>query len=309
MATVLPPGEHGPLRPGEVRIDDVRSPLLEGGPQRADEGVVFVHGNPGSSRDWIDLAGKVSTFARTIALDMPGFGRADRPARFEYTVEGYARHLAGALEALGIRRVHLVLHDFGGAWGLAWAASRPDALATVTLVNVGILPGYRWHSLARIWRTPILGELFMASTSRRSFRLLLRRGNPRGLPPEFVDRMYDEFDAGTRRAVLRLYRATDVGRSFQAIAAAARTWRAPALVIWGAHDPYLPVAYAERQREYFPNVRVVVLPGSGHWPLADDPDVVAAEIVPFLRQQVGTLASQGAPGATRTEPARPGMEP
>jgi pimeloyl-ACP methyl ester carboxylesterase len=309
LATALPPGEHGVLRPGEVRVDDVRSPLLEGGPPHAEEAVVFVHGNPGSSRDWVDLAGRVSAFARAVALDMPGFGRADRPARFEYTVQGYARHLAGALDALGIRRAHLVVHDFGGAWGLAWAASRPDALATLTLVNVGILPGYRWHYLARIWRTPILGELFMASVSRTGFRLLLRHGNPRGLPPEFVDRMYDDFDAGTRRAVLRLYRATDPSVFFRAFAAATRTWRAPALVIWGAHDPYVPVAYAERQREYFTGARVVVLPGSGHWPFVDDPEAVASELVPFLRPQIGTLARPAVPNAAPAERARPERGP
>ena len=274
------------LRAGEIRVDGVRSPLLEGGRLESDEAVVFVHGNPGSSRDWTRLATAAAEFGRVVALDMPGFGRADKPPGFEYTVRGYARHLAGALAELHIRRAHLVLHDFGGPWGLAWAAAHPHEFATATLVDTGVLSGYRWHYLARIWRTPLLGELFQATATRRGFHLLLRHGNPRGLPREFIDQMFDDYDRGTRRAVLKLYRATgDPGR-MEEMARALRPLARAALVVWGKHDPYIPVSYAERQREVFPSAKVVVLEQSGHWPFADDPDAVAQAVLPFLRGQL-----------------------
>ena len=278
------------LRTGDARVAGVRSPVLEGGPQGAEEAVVFVHGNPGSSRDWEALATPVSEFARVVAPDMPGFGQADKPDGFAYTVDGYARHLADILDQLGVRRAHLVLHDFGGPWGLAWAAAHPDAFASATLINTGVLLGYRWHYLARIWRTPALGEIFMATTSRPGFRLLLKQGNPRGLPKPFVDRMYDDFDQGTKQAVLRLYRATDnPGQMAQELARTLRPLNRPALVVWGKRDPYIHVRYAERQRRVFPDARVVILERSGHWPFADDPVAVANAVVPFLRQQVGAM--------------------
>jgi pimeloyl-ACP methyl ester carboxylesterase len=273
-------------RTNEVEVAGVRSPLIEAGEAAAGEAVVFVHGNPGSSQDWIDLVEKVGTFGRAVAPDMPGFGRADKPEHFDYTVGGYARHLDGILKALAIRRVHLVLHDFGGAWGLAWAATHPDEFASVTLINIGVLPNYRWHYLARVWRTPVLGELFMATSSRPAFHLLLKHGNPRGLPKAFVDRMYDDFDRGTRRAVLRLYRATDMPQASGALSTALRALDRPALVIWGAHDPYISVRYAALQREAFPSATVVVLDDSGHWPFADDPVGVANAVVPFLRRNL-----------------------
>jgi pimeloyl-ACP methyl ester carboxylesterase len=274
------------LRAGEISVDGVRSPLLEGGRAESDEAVVFVHGNPGSSRDWTRLATAAAEFGRVVALDMPGFGRADKPPGFEYTVRGYARHLAGALAGLHIRRAHLVLHDFGGPWGLAWAAAHPHEFATVTLIDTGVLSGYRWHYLARIWRTPLLGELFQATATRRTFHLLLKHGNPRGLPREFIDQMFDDYDRGTRRAVLKLYRATgDPGR-MEEMAQALRPLARPALVVWGKHDPYIPVRYAERQREVFPSAKVVVLEQSGHWPFVDDPGAVAQAVLPFLREQL-----------------------
>ena len=275
------------IEAGSVRVASVRSPYCACGDSRSTEAAVFVHGNPGSSEDWRSLVAAVGRFGRAIALDMPGFGKADKPPDFDYTVEGYARHLDGALAQLGVRRAHLVLHDFGGAWGLAWAAAHPETVASLTLINIGLMPGYRWHYMARIWRTPIVGEIFQATATRWGFHASLRHGNPRGLPRAFVDRMYDDYDRGTRRAVLRLYRATSDPGSLSAAFAAGHPARdVPVLVIWGAADPYVPVAYAERQREFFPRARVVTLERSGHWPFADDPDAVAAEVVPFLKGQM-----------------------
>jgi len=99
----------------------IRSPVFAAGSPQASDAVVFVHGNPGSSTDWSDLVEQVAPFSRAFAPDMPGFGQADKPADFDCTVAGYARHLGAMLDAEGIRRAHLV-HDFGGPWDLAWAA-------------------------------------------------------------------------------------------------------------------------------------------------------------------------------------------
>ena len=278
-------------------IDGLVTPLSSVGDPSSSEAVVFVHGNPGSRRDWDDLLSRVAPFARGIALDMPGFGHAERPRNFSYTVEGYARFLSAALDALGVERTHLVLHDFGGPWGLEWAIANPDRFASVVLINTGALVDYRWHYLAKIWRTPVAGEAFQATTTRSGLRMALRHGNPRGLPRAFVDRMYDDTDAGTTRAVLSLYRAADdPGADGRRQAEALAPLDRPALVVWGAHDPYIPVAIAERQRAAFPSAQIAVLEDSGHWPFADDPDGVGRHVEPFLRAVVaGRPARAAAP--------------
>jgi pimeloyl-ACP methyl ester carboxylesterase len=273
------------LRERQLIVDGLRTRVLEAGTEGAGEAAVFVHGNPGSSRDWEDLASAVGEFGRAVALDMPGFGKAERPAAFDYTVGGYTAFLGAALRELGVERAHLVVHDFGGAWGLVWAAQNPGAFASAVLINAGVLTGYRWHYLAKIWRTPLLGELFMATTTRAGFRLLLRQGNPRGLPPAFVDRMYDDFDSGTKRAVLRLYRATNAG-AMGGLTATFHQLDRPALVVWGKRDPYIPFVQAARQRESFPHARITILEDSGHWPYADNPERVAELVVPFLHKQL-----------------------
>jgi pimeloyl-ACP methyl ester carboxylesterase len=273
------------MRETQVVVDGVRSPVHEAGEEGADEAVVFVHGNPGSWHDWADLLQRVGGFARAVAPDMPGFGSADKPDGFDYTVEGYAAHLDGVLAELGIRRAHLVLHDFGGGWGLVWAAKRPEALASVVVMDTGVLIGYRWHYLAKMWRTPGLGEVFLGTATFPLFKLFMRQGNPRGLPEEAVRRMFDSMDRGTNRAILRLYRSTPAG-VLEGPLPAMRERDPPALVVWGRHDPYVKVEQAELQRRAFPSAEVVVLDESGHWPMLDDPEGVARVVVPFLRRQL-----------------------
>lgn len=269
---------------GSVEVDGIRSPLLQAGPPDATEAVVFHHGNPGSCEDWRRALAAVGTFARAVAVDQPGFGQADKPAGFDHTYAGHAKHLARVYDRLGIERAHVVGHDLGGRWMLDWAAQNPDRFASAVIVAGGVLLDYRWHYLARIWRTPVIGEMFMKVPSRRLFRVLLRRGNPRGLPVEFVNRMYTDMNGPTRKAIISLYRPTFDwnARSYELSRELAKLDR-PALVVWGEADPYIPAAQAERQRESFPRAEITVLDRSGHWPFVDAPERFEAALVPFLR--------------------------
>ena len=279
----------------EVSVGGVRSPVLAAGPPDGAEAVVFVHGNPGPADDWRGLLSRAGELGRAVAPDMPGYGQAGKPRNFRYSVDGYADYLGALLDQLGITRAHIVAHDFGGPWALAWAASHPSALASVTLVNSGVAIGYRWHRYARIWRTPVLGEVFMATASRPGFRLLLGRENPL-LTREQIDRIYDAFGSWpTKRAVLKLYRATPAAM-LGAPAAALRALDRPALVIWGTQDAYLPREQAGQQRQAFPSAQVELLEGHGHWVMHEDPGRVASLVIPFLRQQLpGPATAAGSP--------------
>jgi pimeloyl-ACP methyl ester carboxylesterase/2-polyprenyl-6-methoxyphenol hydroxylase-like FAD-dependent oxidoreductase len=287
--------EHGDgVRLGELCVDGLHTPLREAGPPEATEAVVFLHGNPGSSADWAPLLAATGRRWRAVAWDAPGFGHATSQVEVRQSVAAHADFVGRALDALGIERVHLVAHDFGGPWGLTWAAGVPDRFASAVLLGTGALPGYRWHALARLWRTRPAGELFMATTTRLGFRLLLRRGNPRGFPRAFIDRMYNDFDRATRDAVLELYRSVpDVAGAGERLAQALRPLDRPALVLWGRRDPYIPVEHAERQRAAFPSAEIRVLERSGHWPFVDDPATVTAALTGFLARHAGKPADRG----------------
>jgi pimeloyl-ACP methyl ester carboxylesterase len=274
------------LRSSRVSVDGVSTRVVEGGPTNAADAVVFVHGNPGSARDFDDLVATGGAFARTVAFDISGYGESDHYAAHIQSTDGAARYIGGVLDELGIRRAVLVLHDFGGPWALQWAVGDPDALIGAVLMNSGVFIDYIPHPFAIEWATPVAGELQMASTTREGFRATLQAANPRGLPPDYVDRMYDGYDRATRCAALRYYRSAirlenaNVPREQAAVLS--RRPR-PALVIWGEQDIFIPPKHAEDQREAFPDAQVHYFEDSGHWPFIDNPDRTRDLFVTFLR--------------------------
>jgi pimeloyl-ACP methyl ester carboxylesterase len=265
-----------------LTVEGITTSALVGGAGRPGEAVVFVHGNPDCGSDWMPLMTRVAPMATVIAPDLPGFGAAgERPNR-DYTVGSYARFLDGVIRQLGIDRVHLVAHDFGGPFAAAWAADHPANVASVTFINTGVLLEYRWHRMARLWRTPVLGELVMRRTNRAVARAMLARDNP-GLPAQWVDTIVSHLmPTKTRRAVLRLYRSTR-SQDMDNLAARLREHDHDALVLFGAADAYIPVEQAHRQVRAFPRADIRVLPGLGHWCWLESTDEVAAPLIGFLR--------------------------
>jgi pimeloyl-ACP methyl ester carboxylesterase len=278
------------IRSSDIEALGMRTPLVEAGPPDASEAVVLLHGNPGSLEDWRALLPAVGAVGRAVAFDLPGFGGADKPEYLDYSSGTFAGFIGAAINQLGIRRAHLVMHNLGGT-GLLWAAANPDRIGSLCLIDTGVLLDFRWHWTARMYRAPLIGGLMVRTTTRAGFRAAMRLYNPqpRPLPPAAVERMWRDYVPATRRAAQRFYRATPA-EVMQLLQPALRALDPPTLVIWGAHDPAVPVLQAERQRESFPSADVVVLDDSGHWPMLDDPEGVERALVPFLR---GHLTAAG----------------
>ncbi|MBI5311212.1 MAG: alpha/beta hydrolase [Actinobacteria bacterium] len=269
------------LREGKITCEGVSAPYIEAGPEGEKQAVVYVHGNPGSSGDWRDLVARTGEFARAIAIDVQGFGQSDKPHPhdFDYTAAGLGIHLAHQLDQLGVERAHFVGHDFGGPFAVFATLFRPERTASLSFVNSGVLRGYRWHFWARVWRTPVLGELSMMAMNRTGMRRTLG-----DLPADFIDEMWHNFDRRTRRVVLRLYRTTNT--EDQAIAVPLlRAANFPSVVIWGDDDPFIAPKFAERNLEAFPGATVHHVRG-GHWPFIDNADAVAELLMPFLRERL-----------------------
>lgn len=273
------------LRRSSVSVDGLASPIIESGESGAREAVVFVHGSPGCGEEFAGLVGKAGEFGRAIALDMPGFGQAAKPspADFIYDVPNMGVHLAGIVRELGVERVHYVGHDFGGAWSLIAAVYEPLAIGSLTMINSGMMRGTRWHKIARVYRTPVLGELFMAIANKQGFQRTLSE-----LPQSDIDLMWSNFDRRSRQAILALYRSTDIEQQtaqLPQLRLLGQQW--PALVIFGADDPFLPSRLAHRNREALVQADVHLIAGAKHWPHLTHEQAVADLLMPFLRQSRG----------------------
>ena len=188
-----------------------------------------------------------------LAPDLPGFGRSGKPGHFDYSISGYARFIEQYLDLLEVERVRLVVHDWGVV-GLAFAQRHPERIERLVVMNaMPFLPGYRWHRTARLWRTPLLGELAMGATTRPVLRRSSHESNatPGPLPDAWLDTVLDHFDQGTQRAILRLYRSSPPEVLAQAGADLHRL-EMPALVVWGLRDPYIPARFAAEYARALP---------------------------------------------------------
>ena len=231
---------------------------------------LYVHGVPTSSSDFVPFLAA----AGGIAVDLPGFGRSAKPAGRAYVIAEYDLFLERFLDALALERVNLVVHDWGAA-ALAFAQRRPERIGRLVVINaVPLLPRYSWHPIAKLWRTPLVGEAMMALTTRSTARLLTRPANVTAgpLPDAWIDETLATLDEGTKRAILRLYRSSPA----DVLTAAGRrlaTIDAPALVAWGARDPFIGLEFAYAYANAL-HAELEILPDAGHWPWLDDPELV-----------------------------------
>jgi pimeloyl-ACP methyl ester carboxylesterase len=98
--------------------------------------VLCLHGVPASSFLYRKVLPELAARGlRGVAFDLPGLGLAERPADFDYSWSGLARWTAHAIDALGIDRCHLVVHDIGGPIGFEWAIAHPERVLSLTVLN------------------------------------------------------------------------------------------------------------------------------------------------------------------------------
>jgi pimeloyl-ACP methyl ester carboxylesterase len=214
--------------------------------------VLYLHGVPTASWLWQPFLERTGG----VAPDLPGFGQSAKPAYFGYSIAGYDRFLGAFAEAVGLERMSLVVHDWG-AVGLAFAQRFPERIERLVLFNsVPFLPGYRWHRIARGWRTPVLGELMMGFTTRWAFR--------REMPREVADAAWEDFDHGTQRAILKLYRASPEA-TLERAGERLGELRCPALVVWPDRDPYLPEELGRRYADALGGEAQLESVDGGHW--------------------------------------------
>src|SRR5881275_2576510 len=214
---------------------------------------------------------------QAVAPDLPGYG--DSP----YTGDGTWRAHIDALDAFHreqeLGEVVLVVHDWRGLLRLRWACEHADLIRGMVISNTGFFPDGRWHGMAEALRTPGQGEQLVSDLDRDGFAAMLR-----GVLPQIDDRTIDEYfkayaDDDRRRGQLELYRSGDFSELKDYDLSRLGV---PTLVLWGADDPFAPVAGAHRFAKELPDVEVNVLDGAGHFVFDDEPEQTSAAVVAFL---------------------------
>jgi haloalkane dehalogenase len=221
------------------------------------EPVVLMHGVPVSSflyRKVLPLLAERGL--RGVAFDLPGMGLAEKPAEFDYSWSGLGRWTGDAIDALGIDRCHLVLHDIGGPVALEWALRNRDRVRTLTVLDTLIDVG----QFRRVWTMnlaapPVIGPLWVASVRPPAARWLFYLqgiGDRSAVPAYEVDAHFALLhrDGGGRsfRKVIRGFELTEEKERFYTQGLGEAGW--PATILWADRDP----ALGEDRRRVFEDV-------------------------------------------------------
>ncbi|QJY49620.1 alpha/beta fold hydrolase [Pseudonocardia broussonetiae] len=279
-----------PLRHHRAALGDVDLHYVTAG---EGDPVVLLHGWPQTWYCWRHLIPLLAPHHRVIAPDLRGLGESTGPARYD------KRTLAGDVlrlvrEELGIDRFHLVGHDWGGVTAFSLAAHHPDALATLTVVDVTVpgaggtdiaQGGARWHH--GLHRTPDLPEELVTGREEVYLGWFYRTFGHRPLPEEDVReylRTYTRPD--NLRAGFGLYRATPQDVADNTAVIARGPLRMPVLAVGGASGRGRGEEVADSLRLVAESVQGVLVEEAGHWVPEEQPEVLARHLLEFLRHPV-----------------------
>lgn len=254
------------------------------------EAILFVHGTPTWSYEYRHLVRALSPTYRCVAPDHLGFGLSERPAGFGYTPAEHARNLAGFVDALGLGRFTLVVHDYGGPIGLPLCLDYPERVARLVLLNTWM---WSFADDAEVRRKAafaggIIGR-FLYRASNFSLRVLTpyAYGDRRKLTAAIHRHYLAPFPTwDDRERVLWTLAREILGSSAYYTDLWERRDRLlgrPVLILWGMKDPAFTPRHLERWTAFFGDAaRVARLEGVGHWPHKEAPEIVERELRAFL---------------------------
>ena len=245
---------------------------------QGDEAGVLVHGNPTWSFFYRNVVLGLRGRFRCIVPDHLGCGLSDKPQNFDYTLGEHIKNLRGLLDSLELRKIHLVVHDWGGPIGLGTAFRRPEQLGRVVILNTAAFADSLVPWRIRLCRAPVVGEWLVRGLNgfawpatwmavAKPLTVEVKRGY---LYP------YDNWAnrIATHRFVVDI--PTGKGRANDRALAEVEQGLAvlhdrPVQIIWGGRDFCFNRHYFERWRAILPEARAKFMAEAGHYVLEDAP--------------------------------------
>lgn len=253
------------------------------GTRGAGHPVVLIHGFPMTSRLWHDFVRDFVPGHRQIIVDLPGFGRSDPPSAARAGCGAHAAAIHGLLDDLGVEKAFIIGHGLGGGVAQAFAVQWPTRVAGLALISSAGF-GVKPRRLARLARA--LGPL-ARHTPPALLAGLVHGSVRRGFAdPErahlTLDTCLRHFTTHAGRDALAAHLA--VMRHCDTAAWSRRLGElaVPAAVVWGADDPFYPVALGARLHETIAGSSFTVIPGASHFVPEDQPDALRRALEPLL---------------------------
>jgi pimeloyl-ACP methyl ester carboxylesterase len=262
-----------------------------------DSVVLLIHGIVGCAKQWDPVARILAERYTVVAPDLLGHGESAKP-RGDYSLGAYAASVRDLLVALGHRRATVVGHSLGGGVAMQFAYEYPPFAERLVLVSSGGL-GREVHPMLRAatlpgseFVLPFIASGRLHGVASYLERALERVGLRAGPDVAEMVRGYGSLaDAGARMAFIHTLRAV-LDITGQRVSATDRLYLAellPSMVIWGDHDPLIPVSHAHVAHRGLPGSRLEILHGAGHFPQLYDPVRFGQTLIDFIETTEPTL--------------------
>ncbi len=253
--------------------------------------LLLLHGLGCDHTTWLPVVAALSRRYTVIAPDLLGHGRSAKP-RADYSVGGYANGMRDLLTVLGVDKVTVVGHSFGGGVAMQFAYQFPERTERMVLVATGglgpeVSPAIRaitvpgFHQTMGLLTLPGIRHLTMAG-----LRLLATTGVSQTRDLDEVAEIIDSFkDPRSRRAIRHVVSAVVDwrGQVVTMVDRAYLTQAMPMCVIWGTDDAVIPVRHAGIAAEFAPGATVEVIANAGHFPHKDHPQRFVKIVDEFIR--------------------------
>ncbi|OAM91183.1 alpha/beta hydrolase [Termitidicoccus mucosus] len=270
-----------------------RMSYLDEGPRDTTEAVLMLHGNPTWSFFYRDLIRDLAPAHRCIAPDHIGMGLSEKPENYPYTLATRIADIEALVDALGLTRIHLVVHDWGGAIGFGLATRRPGLVGRIAIMNTAAFPDTHIPGRIALCRGGRLGKFIVRglngfagpATWMAMHRRRLTRDEKRGyLYPyrswanrvavhQFVRDIPLEIDHPSRPVL------EDIEEKLPLLAGPEH----PKLLIWGKRDFCFNKHFLKRWRKIYPDALIVRFKDAGHYLLDDGGEEVRVRIATFLK--------------------------
>lgn len=256
--------------------------------------ILLLHGNPTWSFLYRDFIRPLSKLGRVVAVDHVGFGRSDHPTEAGYhTLERHIDNLSQFIEKAKLKRVVLVVQDWGGPIGLGWATRHADQLAGLVLMNTWAFTRRAPMKLGlpfRLLKSKGIGEFVFGSKNAFVERFIPKL-TQRAPSDAVMDAYRHPFpNKASRMAMVETPRMipTDPDHpdwsTMDAIDAGLEHLDVPAIILWGAKDPAFAKRYAWAFHDALPQAATPeFFDDAGHWLQEDIPERLVARIEDFVR--------------------------
>lgn len=262
----------------------------EGG---GDEAVLMLHGNPTWSFYYRELIQALAPRMRCVAPDHVGMGLSSKPQSHPYNLQSRIGDTIDLVEALGLRKVHLVVHDWGGAIGFGFAARRPHLIGKLVVLNTAAFPSERIPARIAVCKTAGLGPLivrgFNGFAGPAGWMAMARR---QLTPDEKRGFLYPYQSWRDRVAVSAFVQDIPMNAghptwdTLRKVEAGLEQFKShDALIVWGGRDFCFNDHFYEEWRQRLPQAATMYLADAGHYVLTDANTEVVPRIAEFLTQK------------------------